>query len=75
MAAYLLKDYQPFRYTVIFLDIYMDGISGIETAKSIREMDDCTGIVFLTFSFSFDRQDFAGKFHPVSDVDLCSMAW
>ena len=49
----LLKDYQPFRYAAVFLDIYMDGLSGIETAKRMREVDDGTGIVFLTTSEAF----------------------
>ncbi|MBQ9606398.1 MAG: response regulator transcription factor [Lachnospiraceae bacterium] len=46
----LLKDYRPFMYTVVFLDIYMDGISGIEAARRIREVDDSTDIVFTTTS-------------------------
>lgn len=37
----------------------MDGISGIETAKSIREVDDCTGIVFLTTSEAFRPDAFS----------------
>ena len=55
----LLRDYQPFRYTIVFLDIYMDGISGIETAKSIRQTDDYTGIVFLTTSEAFRPDAFS----------------
>ena len=46
----LLKDYQPFRYAVIFIDIFMDGISGIETAEAIRKVDDDAVLVFLTTS-------------------------
>lgn len=45
-----LKSYQPFQYTIIFLDIYMDGITGIETAKTIRKTDDEAVLVFLTTS-------------------------
>lgn len=54
-----LKAYQPFKYTVIFLDIYMDGISGIETAKSIRREDNDTRIVFLTTSEAFRPETFS----------------
>ncbi len=46
----LLAGYEPFRYSVLFLDIYMDGISGIETARAIRAVDDDVGLVFLTTS-------------------------
>ena len=48
----LLRSYQPFQYTVIFLDIYMDGMSGIETARQIREKDADAILVFLTTSDS-----------------------
>jgi DNA-binding LytR/AlgR family response regulator len=46
----LLLNYQPFRYTVIFLDIFMEGMSGIETAEKIRSTDEDTPLVFLTAS-------------------------
>jgi len=45
-----LDGYSPYLYTVIFLDIYMSGISGIDTAKKIREADRDTLVVFLTSS-------------------------
>ena len=32
--------FQPYRFSIIFLDIYMEGMSGIEAAKQIRESDD-----------------------------------
>lgn len=47
-----LCGYEPFRYAVIFLDIYMGGATGIETARSIREVDDDAKLVFLTTSES-----------------------
>lgn len=43
----LLQNYAP-NYDVIFLDIDMDGINGIETAKRIRETDASTVIMFIT---------------------------
>ena len=45
-----LESYQPYRYTVFFLDIFMDGLSGIETAERIREGDEDANLVFLTTS-------------------------
>ncbi len=49
-GADLLKDYQPLKYAIVFLDIYMDSLGGIETARRIRETDDDTVLVFLTTS-------------------------
>ncbi len=46
----LLQDYRPFRYTVIFLDIYMDGMTGTETARRLRETDGDALLIFLTSS-------------------------
>lgn len=39
------------KYDIIFLDVYMPGINGIETAKKIRKEDKIVEIIFLT-SFS-----------------------
>lgn len=38
------------KFNIIFLDIIMDKIDGIETAKKIRQIDTITEIVFLTSS-------------------------
>ena len=46
----LLRKYRSFRYAVIFLEIQMTGISGIETAEKIRETDEDTVLVFVTNS-------------------------
>ena len=32
----LLADYRPFLYAVVFLDIFMDGMTGIEVAEKFR---------------------------------------
>ena len=45
-----LRNYRPFQHVVVFLDINMDGISGIEVAKTLRETDDDTILVFATNS-------------------------
>jgi DNA-binding LytR/AlgR family response regulator len=45
-----LSSYAPFRYTAIFLDIFMNGANGIDTASKIRETDPDALIIFLTTS-------------------------
>ena len=37
-------------YQLVFMDIYMDGIDGVETAKKYHSLDDMSLIVFLTSS-------------------------
>lgn len=69
----LLAEYQPFRFAVVFLDIYMDGISGIETAKCIRKVDDDARIVFLTTSEAF-RPDAFSVFATSYLVKPCAQA-
>lgn len=46
----LLKDFEADTYDLIVLDIYMKGISGMETAKAIRQVDAEVAIIFLTSS-------------------------
>ena len=46
-AEELLDVYRPYQYTVVFLDIYMDGATGVEAAQRIRQVDADTIIVFL----------------------------
>ena len=45
-----LENYEAFRYMIIFLDIYMDGMTGIDVAEQLKHTDPDTPIVFLTTS-------------------------
>ena len=38
------------RFDLIFFDVYMDGISGVEAARLLRETDEDCGVVFTTTS-------------------------
>lgn len=49
-AETFLAGYRPFLYTVVFLDIYMEKMTGIEAAEKIREVDDDVLLVFQTTS-------------------------
>lgn len=46
----LLAGFYPYAYSLIFLDIYLGSLTGIDTAKLIRERDDDVALVFLTSS-------------------------
>ncbi len=45
-----LEEFTAFSYDIIFVDIYMNGINGIDTVKHIRETDNRAIIIFLTGS-------------------------
>lgn len=45
-----LKEYRPGRFDLIFMDIYMDGITGVETVRKIRETDTELPVAFVTSS-------------------------
>ena len=45
-------------FDIIFLDIFMNGISGIETAKCIRSTDDEVIIIFISSSDDFYRESY-----------------
>lgn len=46
----LLSAFRPYSYSLIFLDIYMEGLDGIDTAKKIRQTDSDVKIIFVTTS-------------------------
>lgn len=45
-----LNVFRKGKYAVIFLDVYMDNLDGIQTAKAIRESDSSVDIIFTTTS-------------------------
>lgn len=46
----LLSAFTPGAFPIIFMDIFMDGADGMETAKAIRALDENAAIIFLTVS-------------------------
>lgn len=46
------------RFDLIFLDIFMDGMSGIETARQLREYDRQNAIIFLTTTPDFALESY-----------------
>ncbi len=60
----LLCAFSKGAFQLIFLDIYMDGISGVETAFRIREKDPDCVLVFATSSPGFRAEGFdVGAIH------------
>ncbi len=45
-----LKSYIPGKYQLVFLDIYMDKLTGIDVAKRIASLDKACSIIFFTSS-------------------------
>lgn len=54
-----LSSFVPDAFNIIFMDIYMDNISGIETARTIRETDNNCLIIFLTTSLEHMPEAFS----------------
>lgn len=46
----LLRSFTPRGYDLIFLDIYMAGMTGVETCEKIREQDPDVPVAFITTS-------------------------
>lgn len=54
----LLKRFQKERFSAIFLDIYMNGISGVEAARKIRKKDKNVRLIFTTTSEEYFAEGF-----------------
>lgn len=59
-------------FDIVFLDIYMDGLSGMETARKIRALDASCRIVFVTTSpdFAVDSYDVNAAFYLLKPVTM-----
>ena len=74
-AEALIDGYQPLTYSLIFLDIYMDQMTGIEAASLIRRVDDDVLLVYQTTSEehraeAFETYASAYLIKPVSEAAL-----
>ncbi len=62
----LLENYYPGKYDLLLMDIYMDGMNGVETTARVRETDSDVPIAFITTS-----QDFAMEGYRYQ----CAVIW
>ena len=74
-AEEFLATLQQIDYSIVFMDIYMDGLTGVEAAKRLRSFDRDCKLVFLTTSeehlreaLSLSSSDYLGK--PLVDEDF-----
>lgn len=54
-----LADFRRGKYDLIFLDIYMEGINGIQTAAEIRRQDKSVRLIFATTSNDFAAESYS----------------
>lgn len=54
-----LDAFHPGIFFIVFLDIYMSGINGLETAKTIYKQDPNCHIIFLTASLEHAQQSYS----------------
>jgi DNA-binding LytR/AlgR family response regulator len=75
-AEELLAAYEPGHFHILFLDIYMDGMTGIDAAHQIRGMDEECALIFTTTSDSHAVEGFSLRaahylIKPVSYEAFC----
>jgi len=54
----LLESFEKGKYDLIFLDVYMGELNGVQTAERIRDVDTQVVIVFTTTSDDFTREGY-----------------
>ena len=57
LLNYLRENPSDF-FHIIFMDIYMEDLTGVETAKAIRKTDEQVKIVFITTSNEFASESY-----------------
>ena len=77
-AEEFFEDYQPGKFQILFLDIYMDGMTGMEAARRIRRQSDSCILVFVTTSsdFAVESYDVGASYYllkPFQPEKLCSI--
>lgn len=70
-----LSGFEKGTYSLIFLDIFMEGINGIETARQIREKDLDVKLIFITSSNDYASESYSVRadyylLKPCSHSDL-----
>ena len=71
-----LADFAPGRFDVIFLDIYLEGLNGIEVAGRIRQCDAQCRLVFTSYSpdFAVESYEVDASYYLVKPFDGAKLA-
>ena len=71
-----LAAFAPDQYDVVFLDIYMEGLDGMETARRLRRQDRLCRLVFTTTStdFAVDSYEVDASYYLVKPFHLEKLA-
>lgn len=71
----LLESFRHQKFDVVFTDVVMQGMSGIEMARKIRETDPACVLVFITSSadYAFDAYSVRGRIYVKKPVNESSM--
>ncbi len=58
-------------FALVFLDIYMDGINGMETARKVFELDRACKIIFLTVTGDYSVQGYSVRavYYLIKPID------
>lgn len=67
----LIPRFASHGYDLVFLDIYMNKLNGIQTAEKIRELDKTAAIIFTTTSaeFAVESYDFDAVSYLLKPID------
>lgn len=57
-GADFLAACQPDRFDLIFMDIYLEDLSGVEAVRRLRELDEAVPVAFTTNSPDFTREGY-----------------
>lgn len=58
-AESFVTQFENNKYNIIFFDIYMPGMSGIEAARTVRKTDSSVEIIFLSTSNNFACESYS----------------
>jgi len=67
----LLAAFSPGLFDIIFMDVYMGGMTGIDAAKKIRDVDPGCALVFITSSADHSLESYSvrGSAYVVKPID------
>lgn len=70
-AETFLKEFEPDFYDIIFMDVFLDKINGMEAAKQIYQQDKKCKLIFLTISNEFALESYSvhATYYLVKPID------